>query len=96
VQRQTTTIDNVTSGYAFMGFHGLPWASMGFADDEKECTDNAVPEGLKSVGYRVAARLSTGLMSGWSVTYTVPFGSQTQNPAGSIQPQKAKDQKSAG
>lgn len=86
VQRQTTGTDNVTSPYAFMGF----------ADDEKRFVDNAVPEGLKSVGYRVAARLSTGRMSPWSVTYTVPFGSQATNPVGSIAPVEAKDQKSAG
>lgn len=86
VQRQTTSTDNVISPYEFMGF----------ADDEKRFVDNAVPEGLKTVGYRVAARLSTGLMSPWSVTYTVPFGSQQANPAGSIAPTEAKDQKSAG
>lgn len=86
VQRQTTGTDNVTSAYAFMGF----------ADDEKKFVDSAVPEGLKSVGYRVAARLSTGLMSPWSVTYTVPFGSQSTNPAGSIAPVKGEDMKGTG
>lgn len=93
VQRQTTTVEGVTSGYEFLGF----------ADDEKKFVDTAVPEGLKSVGYRVAARISTGLQSDWSPTFTLPFGSQggqssatAKDKAGTIEPVKAEDQKSAG
>lgn len=93
VQRQTTTVDNVTSDYEFLGF----------ADEEKKFLDTAVPEGLKSVGYRVAARISTGLQSDWSPTFTLPFGSQggqssatAKDKAGSIEPVKAEDQKGAG
>jgi hypothetical protein len=86
VQRQTTSIEGLESPYLFLGF----------ADDDKKFVDNAVPEGVKSVGYRVAARISTGPQSGWSVTRTVPFGSQNNGPVGSIAPVKKEDQKDAG
>lgn len=86
VQRRTTSIEGVESTYEFVGF----------ADDEKRYTDNAVPDGIRSVGYRVAARLSSGPQSAWSVTRTVPFGSQNNSPVGSIQPVKAEEQKGAG
>lgn len=93
VQRQTTSVEGVTSQYEVLGF----------ADDEKRFVDSAVPEGIRSVGYRVAARISTGLQSDWSVTYTIPFGSQgsqgsaqAKAKAGTIEPVKAEDQKSAG
>lgn len=86
VQRQTTSIEGVTSPYAFLGF----------ADDEKRFIDNAVPEGVKSVGYRVAARLSSGPQSAWSITRTVPFGSQNNSPVGSIRPVRMGEQKNAG
>ncbi len=66
VQRTTTGPDGVASPYFFLAY----------ADKNKTYTDNAVPIGLKSVGYRVAARLNTGAVSPWSVTATVPFGSQ--------------------
>jgi hypothetical protein len=66
VQRTTTGPDGVQSPYEFVGF----------ADGNKTYIDRAVPIGLKSVGYRVAARLNTGAVSPWSVTATVPFGSQ--------------------
>lgn len=66
VQRTTTGPDGVASPYEFLGF----------AEKNKTYTDNAVPIGLKSVGYRVAARLNTGAVSPWSVTAVVPFGTQ--------------------
>ncbi|MEQ9095591.1 MAG: hypothetical protein RIE32_04945 [Phycisphaerales bacterium] len=86
VQRILTPLDGAPGPYEFMGF----------AKDDKTFTDNAVPEGIKSVGYRVAARLATGPQSSWSQTLIIPFGSQANNPAGSIAPTEAKDQKSAG
>ena len=91
VERQTTTVEGQTSDYTFLGF----------ADDEKKFLDTAVPEGVKSVGYRVAARISTGLQSDWSPTFTLPFGSQGQSAqasakAGTILPVKGEDQKGAG
>ncbi len=86
VQRQTTSIDGLTSAYEFLGF----------ADADKTFTDNAVPEGVRSVGYRVAARLSSGPQSSWSVTRTVPFGSQNNSPVGSIRPVTKEEQKDAG
>ena len=86
VQRQTTSIEGVASNYEFLGF----------ADDEKRFTDTAVPEGVKSVGYRVAARLSSGPQSAWSVTRTVPFGSQNNGPVGSIRPVSKEEQRDAG
>ncbi|MFI4916860.1 MAG: hypothetical protein ACIAS6_10195 [Phycisphaerales bacterium JB060] len=86
VQRRTEPLEGSPTPYVFIGF----------ADDEKKFVDSAVPDGVRAVGYRVAARISTGLQSGWSVTRTIPFGSQANNPAGSIEPQKAEDQKSAG
>lgn len=91
VQRQTTSVDGVTGDYVFLGF----------ADDDKKFVDTAVPEGLKSVGYRVSARLSTGLSSDWSPTYTLPFGgSQGESgqaaTAGSIAPVSGEDQQAAG
>lgn len=91
VERQTTTVEGQTSGYTFLGF----------ADDEKKFIDTAVPEGLRSVGYRVAARISTGLQSDWSPTFTLPFGSQggsaqASAKAGSIVPVKGEDLKGAG
>lgn len=86
IQRRTTSIEGLESPYQFIGF----------ADDEKRFVDNAVPDGVRSVGYRVAARISTGQQSGWSVTRTIPFGSQANGPVGSIEPVKAEDQKGAG
>ena len=86
VQRQTTSIEGVESPYVFLGF----------ADDDKRFTDTAVPEGVKSVGYRVAARLSSGPQSGWSTTRTIPFGSQANGPVGSIRPVKKEEEKDAG
>ncbi|MEQ9094798.1 MAG: hypothetical protein RIE32_00890 [Phycisphaerales bacterium] len=91
VQRRTTSTEGLESPYVFLGF----------AEDDKTFVDNAVPEGVRSVGYRVAARLSTGPQSGWSVTRTVPFGSQSNQAsstqtAGSIEPVKSEDQKDAG
>lgn len=86
VQRQTTSIEGVTSAYEFLGF----------ADDEKRFTDNAVPDAIKSVGYRVAARISTGPQSPWSVTRTIPFGSQNNGPVGSIRPVTKEEEKDAG
>jgi hypothetical protein len=86
VQRQTTSIEGVASPYEFVGF----------ADDDKKFKDNAVPDAIKSVGYRVAARISTGPQSGWSVTRTIPFGSQNNGPVGSIRPVKKEEQKDAG
>lgn len=86
VQRRTTSIEGVESPYVFLGF----------ADDDKKLTDTAVPEGVRSVGYRVAARLSTGPQSAWSVTRTVPFGSQGNGPIGSIAPVNPEDQQAAG
>lgn len=74
----------------------LPYEFVGFADDEKRYTDNAVPDGIRAVGYRVAARLSSGPQSAWSVTRTVPFGSQNNGPIGSIEPVKPEEQKGAG
>ncbi len=69
-----------------------PYEFLGFADDDKTFTDNAVPEGVKSV----AARLATGQMSSWSQTVIVPFGSQANGPVGSIRPVKKEEQKDAG
>ncbi|MFI4917445.1 MAG: hypothetical protein ACIAS6_13185 [Phycisphaerales bacterium JB060] len=86
VQRVLTPIGGAPGPYEFMGF----------ANDDKTFTDNAVPEGIKSVGYRVSARLATGPQSSWSQTLIIPFGSQSNNPAGSIAPTEAKDQKDAG
>ena len=86
VQRRTTSIEGLESPYAFMGFAG----------DDKKFVDNAVPEGVRSVGYRVAARLSSGPQSGWSVTRTIPFGSQDNSPVGRIEPVNPEDQMAAG
>jgi hypothetical protein len=85
VQRMTVTLDNTTT----------PYELLGFATDEKKFTDNAVPDGIRTVGYRVAARIATGLQGSWSQTLLIPFGSQANNPVGSIAPAKAEDQKSA-
>jgi hypothetical protein len=86
VQRVTTPVDGPNS----------PYELLGFATDDKTFTDTAVPEGLKSVGYRVAVRLSTGPMSDWSVTCEVPFGSQKASFAGRAVRVKAKEKKAAG
>ncbi|MCW5756505.1 MAG: hypothetical protein KIT54_04635 [Phycisphaeraceae bacterium] len=90
VQRVTTPLSGRRDPYEFIGFAG----------EDKTFTDNAVPEGLKSVGYRVAVRLSTGLMSDWSVTCEVPFGSQKAvfvgKEAGSVVPVKGAAQKATG
>ena len=93
VQRRTTSIEGVESPYQFVGM----------ADENKRFVDTAVPDGVRSVGYRVAARISTGLQSDWSPTFTLPFGSQggtsaaaAKDKAGSIEPVKAADQKGAG
>jgi hypothetical protein len=86
VQRRITSIDGLASDYEFIGF----------ADEDKRFVDNAVPKGIQSVGYRVAARLTSGPQSSWSQTLTVPFGSQSTSPIGSIEPVKAEDQKDAG
>lgn len=86
VQRRTEPLEGTPSAYEFVGF----------ASDDKRYIDNAVPEGIRSVGYRVAARISTGLQSEWSVTRTVPFGSQNNGPIGSIAPVTGEDQKAAG
>ncbi|MFI4914968.1 MAG: hypothetical protein ACIAS6_00500 [Phycisphaerales bacterium JB060] len=72
VQRVTTPLEGPSS----------PYEIVGFAGDDKAFTDDAVPEGLKSVGYRVAVRLTTGPLSDWSVTCEVPFGSQKASLAG--------------
>ncbi|MFI4914991.1 MAG: hypothetical protein ACIAS6_00615 [Phycisphaerales bacterium JB060] len=74
VQRTTTGPDGVATPYEFLGF----------AEKNKTYTDRAVPIGLKSVGYRVAARLNTGAVSPWSVPATVPFGSQRPAAAGGV------------
>ena len=71
VQRTTTGPDGVQTPYEFLGF----------AEKNKTYIDRAVPIGLKSVGYRVAARLNTGAVSPWSVTAVVPFGSQSGGAA---------------
>lgn len=86
VQRTTTGPDGVQSPYEFLGF----------ADTNKTYTDRAVPIGLKSVGYRVAARLNTGAVSPWSVTATVPFGSQRPGVAGTLAPARAARRRDAG
>lgn len=86
VQRLTTSIQGVESPYEFVGF----------ASDDKRYIDTAVPEGVRSIGYRVAARISTGLQSPWSVTRTVPFGSQNNGPIGRIAPMTPEDHKAAG
>jgi hypothetical protein len=90
VQRVTTPVDGPVGAYTLRGFAG----------DDKAFTDDAVPEGLKSVGYRVAARLTNGQMSSWSVTCEVPFGSQKARStgvlAGRAVPVKAKEKKAAG
>ncbi|MCW5756675.1 MAG: hypothetical protein KIT54_05495 [Phycisphaeraceae bacterium] len=65
VQRTTTDQGGVQTPYEFLGF----------AEKNKTYIDRAVPIGLKSVGYRVAARLNTGAVSPWSVAAVVPFGS---------------------
>ncbi len=87
VQRVTTALGGRRDPYEFIGFAG----------DDKAFTDRAVPEGLKSVGYRVAVRLSTGLMSDWSITCEVPFGSQKSGfvgkDAGSVVPVKGAEKK---
>ena len=86
VQRLITPLEGAPNAYEFLGF----------ANDNKTFTDNAVPEGVKSVGYRVAARLATGPMSSWSQTLIIPFGSQDNGPVGSIAPANPEDQKAAG
>lgn len=73
-----------------------PFQFVGYAKDDKTFLDNAVPDGVRSVGYRVAARLSTGLMSDWSLTYAIPFGTQDNGPVGTIGPADAGEHKSAG
>ena len=86
VQRRITAIDGVVGQYEFIGF----------ADENKTFTDTAVPTGIQSVGYRVAARLSSGPQGGWSQTLTVPFGSQSFGPVGSIMPEDPEDAQQAG
>lgn len=85
VQRRITSVEGVAGDYQFLGF----------ADDDKRYIDTTVPEGAGSVGYRVAARLSTGLQGEWSQTATIPFGTQT-GPLASIAPESAEDRKAAG
>lgn len=102
VQRTTTGPDGVASAYIILGF----------AEKNKTYIDRAVPTGLKSVGYRVAARLNTGAVSPWSVTAVVPFGSQRgaaargagagksagqrKSPVGGIRPVETDARKDAG
>lgn len=86
VQRRTTSSEGLESPYAFLGFAG----------DDKRFVDTSVPDGVRSVGYRVAARLSTGPQSQWSVTRTIPFGTQTNETAGSIEPVTGEDHMAAG
>ncbi|MEO1278421.1 MAG: hypothetical protein AAFV77_05660 [Planctomycetota bacterium] len=69
VQRQVTPVGGEPTG----------WTTVASVTD-KTFTDGAVPFGVRSVAYRVRARLTNGASSTWSNPSTVPLGSPQEEP----------------
>lgn len=79
-----------------------PWVNLNTVA-EKFYVDEAVPIGLLRTEYQVRAQISTGAASDWSLPAPFDFGTQgsaggpqATGKAGTIEPVKAQDQKSAG
>ena len=86
VQRQVTPVSGAPSA----------WATVS-SITEKTYTDTNVPVGVRSVAYRVRARLTNGATSEWSNASGVPLGSPAEQlPIQSAQASQGGDVSAAG